>query len=140
MAGQCAAHALCGCCRCTDRSGADTRIKLLTPLQGPPKGFSGLKAHKLASFEGKVVLPYMLSCTPSWCLLMQAEISLRLRVSELLQHAKIIASEPLSNPWLRAAILALGIPACYNALLFCSVIGCCDELLQHLQLLCGAAV
>ncbi|DBB15448.1 hypothetical protein WJX82_010599 [Trebouxia sp. C0006] len=38
--------------RCTDRSGADTRVKLLKPLQTSPKGFTGLKAHKLATLDG----------------------------------------------------------------------------------------
>ncbi|KAL0022606.1 hypothetical protein WJX77_009306 [Trebouxia sp. C0004] len=38
--------------RCTDRSGADTRVQLLKPLQNPPKGFTGLKAHKLATLDG----------------------------------------------------------------------------------------
>ena len=38
--------------RCTDRSGADTRVKLLKPLQNSPKGFTGLKPHKLATLDG----------------------------------------------------------------------------------------
>ncbi|KAL0032654.1 hypothetical protein WJX79_000612 [Trebouxia sp. C0005] len=38
--------------RCTDRSGADARVKLLKPLQNSPRGFTGLKAHKLATLDG----------------------------------------------------------------------------------------
>ena len=49
----------CWGCRCTDRSGADSRIKLSKPLLAAPKGFTGLKAHKLASLHGEYF------CTPS---------------------------------------------------------------------------
>ncbi len=48
------------CYRCTDRSGADTRVKLLKPLQNSPKGFTGLKAHRLASLDG---MGLFLECT-----------------------------------------------------------------------------
>ena len=48
------------CYRCTDRSGADTRVKLLKPLQTSPKGFTGLKAHELATLDG---MGFVLECT-----------------------------------------------------------------------------
>jgi len=48
------------CYRCTDRSGADTCVKLLKPLQTSSRDFAGLKAHKLASVDGMSVF---LECT-----------------------------------------------------------------------------
>lgn len=39
--------------RSTNRSGGDTRIKLSKPLPSAPQGFTGLKAHKLASLDGE---------------------------------------------------------------------------------------
>lgn len=39
--------------RSTNRSGGDMRIKLSRPLPAAPQGFTGFKAHKLASLTGE---------------------------------------------------------------------------------------
>ncbi len=44
------------CYRCTECAGADTRFKLLKPLQTSLKGFTGLKAHKLATLATQLMV------------------------------------------------------------------------------------
>ena len=41
--------------RCTNRAGGDARLQMLKPLPGPPKGFTGVRAHQLKCTDGKPV-------------------------------------------------------------------------------------
>ena len=59
-------------CRCTDRAGGDERVQMLKPRADPPKGFTGVKAHKLKHIEGcptvagilhVYMIPRIASCT-----------------------------------------------------------------------------
>lgn len=38
--------------RCTNRAGGDARVQMLKPVTAPPKGFTGVRAHKLKQAEG----------------------------------------------------------------------------------------